>query len=136
MTFIGILLAALCNFGLGILGYTIAFKSIFLVNTFQLLNVELTSADYFFSFSLKLMVIAALTWILNKVMPLLDKPRKRVLFIFLLGTIFSFYNQIDIFWSSQDITWSILLVTAESLNWLLTGFILSRFIKPKHLGAL
>ena len=136
MTFIGILLAALCNFGLGILGYTIAFKSTFLVNTFQLINAELTSADYFFSFSLKLLVIAALTWILNKVMPLLDKPRKRVLFIFLLGTIFSFYNQIDIFWSSQDITWSILLVVAESLNWLLTGFILSRFIKPKHLGAL
>jgi len=136
MTFIGILLAALCNFGLGILGYTIAFKSTFLVNTFQLVHVELTSDDYFFSFSLKLMVVAALTWILNKVMPLLDKPRKRVLFIFLLGTIFSFYNQIDIFWSSQDITWSILLVAAESLNWLLTGFILSRFIKPNHLGAL
>ena len=136
MTFIGILLAALCNFGLGILGYTIAFKSTFLVNTFQLVHVELTSDDYFFSFSLKLLVISALTWILNKVMPLLDKPRKRVLFIFLLGTIFSFYNQIDIFWSSQDITWSILLVAAESLNWLLTGFILSRFIKPKHLGAL
>ena len=136
MTFIGILLAALCNFGLGILGYTIAFKSTFLVNTFQLVHVELTSADYFFSFSLKLLVIAALTWILNKVMTLLDKPRKRVLFIFLLGTIFSFYNQIDIFWSSQDITWSIFLVVAESFNWLLTGFILSRFIKPKHLGAL
>jgi len=136
MTFIGILLAALCNFGLGILGYTIAFKSTFLVNTFQLVHVELTSDDYFFSFSLKLLVISVLTWILNKVMPLLDKPRKRVLFIFLLGTIFSFYNQIDIFWSSQDITWSILLVVAESLNWLLTGFILSRFIKPKHLGAL
>ena len=136
MVFIGILLAALCNFSLGILGYTIAFKSTFLVNIFQLVNVELTSADYFFSFSLKLLVIVALTWILNKVMPLLDKPRKRVLFIFLLGTIFSFYNQIDIFWSSQDITWSILLVAAESLNWLLTGFILSRFIKPNHLGAL
>ena len=97
MTFIGILLAALCNFGLGILGYTIAFKSTFLVNTFQLVHVELTSDDYFFSFSLKLLVIAALTWILNKVMPLLDKPRKRVLFIFLLGTIFSFYNEINIF---------------------------------------
>lgn len=136
MTFIGILLAALCNFGLGILGYTIAFKSTFLVNTFQLINVELTSADYFFSFSLKLLVIAALTWILNKVMPLLDKPRKRVLFIFLLGTIFSFYNEINIFWSSQDVTWSIILVVAESFNWLLTGYILSRFIKPKHLGAL
>ena len=113
MTFIGILLAALCNFGLGILGYTIAFKSTFLVNTFQLVHVELTSDDYFFSFSLKLLVISALTWILNKVMPLLDKPRKRVLFIFLLGTIFSFYNQIDIFWSSQDMMWSILLVSVS-----------------------
>ena len=136
MSFIGILLATLCNFGLGILGYTIAFKSTLLVNTFQLVHVELTSDDYFFSFSLKLLVVAALTWILNKVMPLLDKPRKRVLFIFLLGTIFSFYNQIDIFWSSQDMTWSVLLIVAESLNWFLTGFILSRFIKPKHLGAL
>jgi hypothetical protein len=35
MVVIGILLAALCNFALGILGYTIAFKSTFLVNTFQ-----------------------------------------------------------------------------------------------------
>ena len=136
MVFIGILLASLCNFALGILGHTIAFKSTFLVNTFQLTNVELTTADYFFSFSLKLLVIVALTWILNKVMPLLDKPRKRVLFIYLLGTIFSFYNQIDIFWSSLDITWSIFLVGAESFNWLLTGLILSRFIKPRHLGAL
>ena len=136
MVVIGILLAALCNFALGILGYTIAFKSTFLVDTFQLINVELTTTDYFFSFSLKLLVIVALTWILNKVMPLLDKPRKRVLFIYLMGTIFSFYNQIDIFWSSLDITWSILLVGAESFNWLLTGLILSRFIKPKHLGAL
>ena len=136
MVFIGILLAALCNFCLGILGHTIAFKSSFLVNTFQLINIELTSADYFFSFSLKLLVIVALTWILHKVMPLLDKPRKRLLFIYLLGTIFSFYNNIDIFWSSQDIMWSILLIGAESFNWLLTGFILSRFIKPKHLGAL
>jgi len=136
MVVIGILLAALCNFSLGVLGYTIAFKSTFLVNTFQLINVELTTTDYFISFSLKLLVIVALTWILNKVMPLLDKPRKRVLFIYLMGTIFSFYNQIDIFWSSLDITWSLLLVGAESFNWLLTGFILSRFIKPKHLGAL
>jgi hypothetical protein len=136
MVVIGILLAALCNFALGILGHAIAFKSTFLVNTFQLINVELTPTDYFFSFSLKLLVIVALTWILNKVMPLLDKPRKRVLFIYLMGTIFSCYNQIDIFWSSLDIAWSILLISAESFNWLLTGFILSRFIKPKHLGAL
>jgi hypothetical protein len=136
MVFVGILLATLCNFALGILGYTLAIKSTFLVNTFELVNIELTTSDYFFGFCLKLIVIAALTWMLNKVMPLLDKPRKRILFIYLLGTIFSFYNQIDIFWSSLDISWSLLLVGAESFNWLLTGFILSRFIKPKHLGAL
>ena len=136
MVFVGILLATLCNFALGILGYTLAIKSTFLVNTFELVNIELTTSDYFFGFCLKLIVIAALTWMLNKVMPLLDKPRKRILFIYLLGTIFSFYNQIDIFWSSLNISWSLLLVGAESFNWLLTGFILSRFIKPKHLGAL
>jgi len=136
MVFVGILLATLCNFALGILGYTLAIKSTFLVNTFELVNIELITSDYFFGFCLKLIVIAALTWMLNKVMPLLDKPRKRILFIYLLGTIFSFYNQIDIFWSSLDISWSLLLVGAESFNWLLTGFILSRFIKPKHLGAL
>ena len=136
MVFVGILLATLCNFALGILGYTLAIKSTFLVNTFELVNIELTTSDYFLGFCLKLIAIAALTWMLNKVMPLLDKPRKRILFIYLLGTIFSFYNQIDIFWSSLDISWSLLLVGAESFNWLLTGFILSRFIKPKHLGAL
>jgi len=136
MVFVGILLATLCNFALGILGYTLAIKSTFLVNTFELVNIELTTSDYFFGFCLKLIVIAALTWMLNKVMPLLDKPRKRILFIYLLGTIFSFYNQIDIFWSSLDISWSLLLVGADSFNWFLTGFILSRFIKPKHLGAL
>ena len=136
MVFIGILLATLCNFALGVLGYTIAIKSTFLVNTFQLVDIELTTSDYFFGFCLKLIVIVSLTWMLNNVMPLLDKPRKRILFIYLLGTIFSFYNQIDIFWSSLNISWSFLLVVAESFNWLLTGFILSRFIKPKHLGAL
>ena len=136
MVFIGIFLATLCNFGLSILGYTIAIKSTFFVNTLYLVDIELTRIDYLYSFCLKFLVIVAITWILNKVMPLLDKPRKRILFIFLLGTIFSFYNQIDIFWSSLDITRSVLLIGAESFNWLITGFVLSRFIKPKHLGAL
>jgi hypothetical protein len=136
MVFIGILLATRCHFALRGLGYTKANKSTNLVNTFQLVDIELTTSDYFFGFCLKLIVIVSLTWMINKVMPLLDKPRKRILFIYLLGTIFSFYNQIDIFWSSLNISWSLLLVGAESFNWLLTGFILSRFIKPKHLGAL
>jgi hypothetical protein len=137
MVFIGILLATVCNFTLGFLGYTIAINSVFLVNTFQLVGSEITRTEYIYSFFLKFLVIFVLTWILNKVMPLLDKPRKRILFIYLVGTIFAIYNQIDVFWSSlEDVTWSLILIGAESLNWLATGFVLSRFIKPKHLGAL
>ena len=136
MVFIGILLATICNFILGFLGYTIAINSVFLVNTFQLVGREITSIEYIYSFCFKFLIILALTWILNKVMPLLDKPRKRILFIYLMGTIFAIYNQIDVFWSSLDVTWSLILIGAESLNWLVTGFVLSRFIKPKHLGAL
>jgi len=136
MVFIGIVLATICNFILGFLGYTIAINSVFLVNTFQLVEGEITSTEYIYSFFLKFLVILVLTWILNKVMPLLDKPRKRILFIYLIGTIFAIYNQIDVFWSSLDVPWSLILIGAESLNWLATGFVLSRFIKPKHLGAL
>jgi hypothetical protein len=136
MVFIGIVLATICNFILGFLGYTIAINSVFLVNTFQLVEGEITSTEYVYSFCFKFLVILVLTWILNKVMPLLDKPRKRILFIYLMGTIFAIYNQIDVFWSSLDVTWSLILIGAESLNWLATGFVLSRFIKPKHLGAL
>ena len=136
MVFIGILLATVCNFTLGFLGYTIAINSVFLVNTFPLVESEIKSTEYIYSFFLKFLVILVLTWILNKVMPLLDKPRKRILFIYLVGTIFAIYNQIDVFWSSLDVTWSLILIGAESLNWLATGFVLSRFIKPKHLGAL
>ena len=136
MLFIGILLATVCNFILGFLGYTIAINSVFLVNNFQLVGSEITSTEYIYSFFLKFLVILVLTWILNKIMPLLDKPRKRILFIYLMGTIFAIYNQMDVFWSSLDVTWSLILIGAESLNWLATGFVLSRFIKPKHLGAL
>ena len=136
MLFIGILLATVCNFILGFLCYTIAINSVFLVNNFQLVGSEITSTEYIYGFFLKFLVILVLTWILNRIMPLLDKPRKRILFIYLMGTIFAIYNQIDVFWSSLDVTWSLILIGAESLNWLATGFVLSRFIKPKHLGAL
>ena len=68
-------------------------------------------------------------------MPLLDKPRKRVLFIFFLGSIFALYYEVDLFWSDADYLWTTLAILAESINWLITAFILSRFIKPKHLGA-
>ena len=99
-------------------------------------SLELSTFDYIFSFSLKFFVILVLTWILNKVMPLLDKPRKRVLFIFFLGSIFALYNEVDLFWSDVDYLWSTLVIIAESINWLITAYILSRFIKPRHLGAL
>ena len=84
---------------------------------------------------MKLLVIVALTWILNKVMPLLDKPRKRILFIFFLGSIFAIYNEVDLFWTEINYLWSATVIFAESINWFITAFILSKFIKPKHLGA-
>ena len=135
--FIGILLATTVNFLMGVLGLYLA-DSTFVIalapNTIT--SIELSTFDYIFSFFLKFFVILVLTWILYKVMPLLDKPRKRVLFIFFLGSIFALYNEVDLFWSDVDYLWSTLVIIAESINWLITAYILSRFIKPKHLGAL
>ena len=99
-------------------------------------TIELSTFDYLFSFCLKFFVILVLTWILSRVMPLLDKPRKRILFIFFLGATFALYNEVDLFWSEIDYLWSSVVIFAESLNWLITAYILSKFIKPRHLGAL
>ena len=71
-----------------------------------------------------------------RVMSMLDTPKKRILFIFLLGSSFSIYNEVDIFWSYSSLTWSLVMITGESINWLITGYLLSKFVKPKHLGAL
>ena len=70
-----------------------------------------------------------------RVMTMLDTPKKRVLFIFLLGLCFSIYNQINIFWSENSFITSLIVIGSESFNWLITGYVLSKFIKPKHLGA-
>jgi len=135
--FIGILLATTVNFLMGVLGLYLATSTLIIdlapnnINSF-----ELSAFDYIFSFFLKFFVILVLTWILYKVMPLLDKPRKRVLFIFFLGSIFALYNEVDLFWSDVDYLWSTLVIIAESINWLIKAYILSRFIKPRHLGAL
>ena len=135
--FIGILLATTVNFLMGLLGLYLA-ASTFIIGLApnDISSLDLSSFDFIFSFTLKLFVILVLTWILNKVMPLLDKPRKRVLFIFFLGSIFALYNEVDLFWSDVDYLWGALVVIAESINWLITAYILSRFIKPRHLGAL
>ena len=135
--FIGILLATTVNFLMGVLGLYFA-GSTFVIGVApnNITSLELSTFDYILSFFLKFFVILVLTWILYKVMPLLDKPRKRVLFIFFLGSIFALYNEVDLFWSDVDYLWSALVIIAESINWLITAYILSRFIKPRHLGAL
>ena len=135
--FIGILLATIVNFLMGVLGLYLA-ASTFVIGLApnNITSLELSTFDYIFSFFLKFFVILVLTWILYKVMPLLDKPRKRVLFIFFLGSIFALYNEVDLFWSDVDYLWSTLVIIAESINWLITAYVLSRFIKPRHLGAL
>ena len=135
--FIGILLATTVNFLMGVLGLYLA-ASTFVIGLApnNITSIELSTFDYIFSFFLKFFVILVLTWILYKVMPLLDKPRKRVLFIFFLGSIFALYNEVDLFWSDVDYLWSTLVIIAESINWLITAYVLSRFIKPRHLGAL
>ena len=135
--FIGILLATSVNFLMGLLGLYLA-TTTFVISLApnDLSTLDLTIFDYIFSFTLKLFVILVLTWILHRVMPLLDKPRKRVLFIFFLGSIFALYNEVDLFWSEVDYLWSSVVIAAESCNWLITAYILSRFIRPRHLGAL
>ena len=136
-TFIGIFLATTVNFLMGLLGlYLVTSTLVISLAPNEVPTLNLTAFDYIFSFTLKFFVILVLTWILNRVMPLLDKPRKRVLFIFFLGSIFALYNEVDLFWSDVDYLWSTLVIVAESFNWLITAYILSKFIKPRHLGAL
>ncbi len=136
-TFIGIFLATTVNFLMGLLGLYLVTSTFFIsFSPNDISSLNLSTFDFILSFSLKFFVIVVITWILNRVMPLLDKPRKRVLFIFFLGSIFALYNEVDLFWSDVDYAWSFIVIVAESLNWLITAYILSKFIKPRHLGAL
>ena len=135
--FIGILLATSVNFLFGLFGIYLATSSFIISLAPQgVALVDLTTFDYILSFCLKFFVIIVLTWILSRVMPLLDKPRKRGLFIFFLGAIFALYNEVDLFWSEVNYLWSVIVIVAESINWLVTAYILSKFIRPRHLGAL
>ena len=132
--FLGIVTATLINFLLGLFGFQIVNNS-FLLSYAPEIHTDISSINYLSSFFFKLLVIALLTWIMFRVMPLLDKPKKRVLFIFILGTAFSFYNEINLFWTSSYWLWSVIIITGESLNWLFTGYVLSKFLKPNHIGA-
>ena len=132
--FLGITVATAVNFLLGLVGFQVVSNSLLLSFSPEI-STEISSINYLSSFTLKYLVITVLTWIMFKVMPLLDKPRKRILFIFLLGSAFTVYNEINLFWVGTSLNWSIVMVIGESLNWLVTGYVLSRFIKPKHIGA-
>ena len=134
--FFGLFFATLTNFVAGILGFYIATNFFYSSLNLGYLNNEISSSDYVSSFALKFFVILILTWIMHRVMTMLDTPKKRILFIFLLGSSFSLYNQVDVFWVEYSFTWSLISVLGESINWLITGYVLSKFIKPKHLGAL
>lgn len=134
--FFGLFFATLTNFVAGILGFYIATNFFYSSLNLGYLNNEISSSDYVSSFALKFFVILILTWIMHRVMAMLDTPKKRILFIFLLGSSFSLYNQVDVFWVEYSFTWSLISVLGESINWLITGYVLSKFIKPKHLGAL
>lgn len=132
--FLGITVATALNFLLGLVGFQVVSNSLLLSFSPEI-STEISSINYLSSFTLKYLVITVLTWIMFKVMPLLDKPRKRILFIFLLGSAFTVYNEINLFWAGTSFNWSVIMVIGESLNWLVTGYVLSRFIKPKHIGA-
>ena len=47
---------------------------------------------------------------------------------------FAIYNEVDLFWTEINYLWSATVIFAESINWFITAFILSKFIKPKHVG--
>ena len=132
--FLGITVATAVNFLLGLVGFQVVSNSLLLSFSPEI-STEISSINYLSSFTLKYLVVTVLTWIMFKVMPLLDKPRKRILFIFLLGSAFTVYNEINLFWAGTSFNWSVIMVIGESLNWLVTGYVLSRFIKPKHIGA-
>jgi hypothetical protein len=134
--FFGLLLASLANFIAGLLGFYLATISYIKASAPNNFENSLTLSSYFYSFLFKFLVILVLTWIMHRVITMLDTPKKRILFIFLLGSAFSIYNQNDIFWLDNSAVWSVIKFLGESLNWLLTGYILSKFVRPKHLGAL
>ena len=133
MVFFGLLFTTVVNFSCGLAGFYIA--STYLISFVPQQQNPVTTNDFLWSFLLKFSVILILTWIMYRVMSMLDTPKKRILFIFLLGSSFSIYNEVDIFWSNNSLTWSLVMISGESINWLITGYLLSKFIKPKHLGA-
>ena len=110
--FFGLLFTTLVNFTCGLAGFYMA--SNFLISFVPQHQNAVTTYDFLWSFLLKFTVILILTWIMYRVMSMLDTPKKRILFIFLLGSSFSIYNEVDIFWSNNSLTWSLVIIIAVS----------------------
>jgi len=131
--FFGVLLATLILFVANILAWKMSIGFVGL-DTVQNDNiVETTLITYLLSFVHSFAVIAGLTWMISQVMPLLDKYRKRVLFIFILGLIFSIYSRGVFYvlpWS-----WIYISIIWDSFIWLIVSLVLAQFVRPKHLGS-
>ncbi|MDG2060947.1 MAG: hypothetical protein P8J93_03905 [SAR86 cluster bacterium] len=132
--YIGVFLSTFILFFLGVLG-----NKLFLYFGYDFYGIQNSSekilSGYVLYFINNLIVISLLTWMITKVMPLLDKPRKRVLFIFILGIIFSLYSRSAILLSGQPWINLYLGLAFDALVWFILSIILAQFIKPKHLGA-
>ena len=132
--FFGLLFATFINMLMDIFGYFLVVNS--LLSNYAPANVtDPTAQNYIWTFFLKFIVISTLAWIMYRVMTMLDTPKKRVLFIFFIGTSLSIYSEVDLFWVKETYIWSLIIVLGQSTNWLLTGLVLSRFMRPRHLGA-
>ena len=132
--FFGLLFATFINILMDIFGYFLVLNS-FLLNYAPTNVTDPTAQNYLWTFFLKFIVISTLAWIMYRVMTMLDTPKKRVLFIFFIGTSLSNYRAVDLFWVKETFIWSLIIILGQSTNWLLTGFVLSRFMRPRHLGA-
>ena len=132
--FFGLLFATFINMFMDIFGYLLVVNS-FLSNYAPANVTDPTAQNYIWTFFLKFIVISTLAWIMYRVMTMLDTPKKRVLFIFFIGTSLSIYSEVDLFWVKETFIWSVIIILGQSSNWLLTGFVLSRFMRPRHLGA-
>ena len=129
----GVLLATLILFVANILAWkmSIGFLGIDTVQNDKIIETSLIT--YLLSFVHSFIVIAGLTWMISQVMPLLDKYRKRVLFIFILGLIFSIYSRGVFYvlpWS-----WIFISIIWDSFIWLIISLVLAQFVRPKHLGS-
>jgi len=131
--FFGVFLSTLILFVANILAWkmSIGFLGLDIVQNDKIIETSLNT--YLLSFVHSFAVIAGLTWMISQVMPLLDKYRKRVLFIFILGLIFSIYARGVFYvlpWS-----WIYISIIWDSFIWFIVSLVLAQFVRPKHLGS-